>query len=146
MKPPATIVRVMGRVQTWVYRASNGRLGSRFGKAHVLILTTTGRRSGRRRDAPLIYVEDAGAYWIVGSFGGRDEHPGWVHNLRNDPAAVVRIGAHTHSVRARQASPRDRERVWPALLEAYPAYKSYEGRTGRRFEVFALEPVAGNVT
>ena len=140
MQPPALIVRVMGRVQAAVYRASGGRIGSRFGKASILILTTTGRRSGRTRSAPLIYVEDTGAYWIVGSFGGRDEHPAWVHNLRADPTAHVTIRDKTIPVRAHAASPADRERVWPTLLSVYPAYSSYEGRTGRRFEVFALEP------
>ena len=133
---------MMGRVQARIYRASGGRIGSRFGKATVLILTTVGRRSGKPRVAPLIYVEHSGAYWVVGSFGGRDEHPAWVLNLRANPDATVMIGADTSAVRARPATPDEREDVWPTLRAAYPSYSAYETRTDRRFEIFALEPTA----
>lgn len=140
MKPPASIVRLMGRLQARRYRRSGGRKAAHFGKAPILVLTTTGRRSGLPRDAPLVYIEASGVYWVVGSFGGRDEHPAWVHNLRASPEATALVGATAHAVRARPASAEERPGVWARLCEVYPAYAAYERRTSRRFAIFALEP------
>jgi deazaflavin-dependent oxidoreductase (nitroreductase family) len=130
----------MGRVQATIYRASGGRLLSRFGRVHLLLLTTTGRRSGADRTAPLLYIEDGDALVVVGSQAGHDTHPAWVHNLRANPFATVRIGPRVISVVAENAPDDARRGLWDRLVATYPPYAAYSGRTDRRFPIIILRP------
>jgi deazaflavin-dependent oxidoreductase (nitroreductase family) len=141
MRPPKAIIRLMGRVQTAIYRRSGGRRMSRFGRAPVLLLTTVGRRTGQGRTVPLLYVKDGDAYAIVGSFGGHDSHPAWVHNLRARPKASVQAGVTTVAVTAREASEKEIARLWPDFVAMYPAYAEYRTRTSRTIPVFILTRV-----
>ncbi|HEY8774878.1 MAG TPA: nitroreductase/quinone reductase family protein, partial [Gaiellaceae bacterium] len=87
------ILKVFSRVHVVLYGASGGRVGGRFRKtAPVLLLTTTGRKTGKRRTTPLLYVEDADRYVVVASVGGAPTHPAWYLNLRGDPAATIQVG------------------------------------------------------
>lgn len=140
MRPPKPLIHLVGRVQGAVYRASRGRLLGRVGRAKVLLLTTTGRRSGMARTVPLLHVVDGGRLVVVASLGGHDTHPAWYRNLQADPRATVTIGGRTVAVSARDADPAEAEALWPALIAVYPAWEAYRGRTTRRFPVVILAP------
>ena len=140
MRPPKPLIRAMGRIHAVTYRSSRGRLLSRFGRAEVLLLTTTGRRSGAPRTVPLLYVEDGGTFVVVGSVGGHDAHPAWVLNLRANPDATVRIGPRVVPVVAEDAAEAARPRLWERLVATYPGYAGYRERTSRRFPIVVLRP------
>jgi deazaflavin-dependent oxidoreductase (nitroreductase family) len=108
-------------------------------------LTTIGRRSGARRTVTLYAWPDGDDLVIVGSKGGSAEHPAWVHNLREKPQAVVRIGNEERDVVAREVEGDERERLWALACEAFPLYASYQKRTNRLIPLFVLERGAGRV-
>jgi deazaflavin-dependent oxidoreductase (nitroreductase family) len=107
----------------------------------TLLLTTTGRRSGERRDVPLIYGESERGYVVVGSRGGTPTHPVWFLNLEADPRCELQVGAKHLRARARVAEGPERERLWRRMLEIYPPYEAYQQRAGARtIPVVVLEP------
>jgi len=134
------IVRVFSALNTAIYRASAGRVGSRLGRAPILLLTTSGRRSGQPRTVPLLHLRDGDDLVVVASYGGRPEHPAWFRNLERQPRAEVEIGRERRAVRARVATAEERERLWPRLVEMYGAYERYQERTTREIPVVLLEP------
>ena len=140
MRPPKPLIRLIGRLQGAVYRASGGRLLGRVGPARVLLLTTTGRRSGTPRTVPLLFIHDGDRFVIVASQGGHDTHPAWYVNLRANPYATVQVGVRVVPVHARDADPAEVERLWPALVAVYPAWEGYRARTSRRIPVVLLDP------
>ena len=134
------VIRLMSGANTWIFRASGGRLGSRFLRgAPVGLLTTTGRKSGKRRTTPLIYLEDAGRIVLVASQGGLPRHPVWFLNLLADPGAAFQIGREVRELRARRASDAEKRELWPRLCAIYPDYDDYQKRTDREIPVVILE-------
>ena len=123
---------------TWAYRVSGGRLGGSFDRAPVLLLHHIGRKSGQERVAPLLYLPDGDDLVIVASYGGAPKHPAWLHNLRATPETVVEVGRERRAVTAREATAQERERLWPALVDLYPAYADYQARTEREIPVVVL--------
>jgi deazaflavin-dependent oxidoreductase (nitroreductase family) len=105
-----------------------------------LVLTTTGRRSGEPRDAPLACLPADGGWYVVGSNFGRAHHPAWTGNLIATPEATVSFQGRTTEVVARQLSEEDRAKVWPRLVAVWPLYDTYEDRAGRGLRVFHLTP------
>ena len=140
--PPAPIERITSRFHRWLYRRSGGRRGGTVGanQRPVGLLTTTGRRTGREREWPVIYLRDEGRFVIVASNAGRDHHPAWYLNLREDPECVFQVGEQRIEVVARTASGSERERLWPKLTDMYPGYESYDSKTDRIQPVVILEP------
>jgi deazaflavin-dependent oxidoreductase (nitroreductase family) len=125
----------------WVRRRTRGRWSlSGDSTTPALLLTTTGRRSGRPRQQPLLYACDGDSYLVVGSNWGQAGHPAWSANLLSDPAAVVDIGGQRVAVRAGLCTGADRERAWALLAEVWPAYDTYDRRAGRELRVFRLTP------
>ena len=127
-------------MHTALYRASGGRIASGFQGMPVLLLTTTGRRSGKSRTTPLLYVRDGDAFVVVASNGGSDYTPGWWLNLRSDPHAEVEIGRIRTRVTARKASPEEHGRLWAAFTAGFPGYAKYATKTAREIPVVMLEP------
>ena len=123
-----------------LYRASGGRVGGRIQGMPVVLLTTTGRRSGRSRTVPLLHVRDSDAVVVVASNGGSDYFPAWWLNLRSNPSAEIDIGGDRTLVTARKASPDERARLWPEFTSGYPGYAKYATRTAREIPVVILEP------
>lgn len=137
-------VRTMSALNTWLFRASGGRLGNRFRYgAPVLLLTTTGRKSGARRTTPLIYLADGERVVLVASKGGMSHSPGWSHNLEASPDCEVTIGAETRPMRARRGSPAEKSALWPRLVAIYRDYDDYQARTTRDIPVWILSPRDG---
>lgn len=134
-------IRTLSVLHKGVLAASGGRLGRRMAGLPVLLLTTRGRRSRRPRTVPLTYFRDGEAIVLVASYGGRPRHPAWYVNLVADPEVEVRVGGERRRLRARTATPEERARLWPRIVEGYSGYAAYQGRTSRQIPVVVLEPV-----
>jgi deazaflavin-dependent oxidoreductase (nitroreductase family) len=123
-----------------LYELTGGGVGGSFKGAPVLLLRVRGRRSGRLRVTPLLYLEDGDRLVVVASAGGSPRHPGWFHNLRATPAAEVQVGRERRAVQARVASAEERTSLWPRLVSMYAEYETYQARTEREIPVVILEP------
>lgn len=127
------------KVHVGLYRASGGRLGARLRKGvPVLLLTTTGRKSGKRRTTPLLYVEEGDRYVVIASAGGAPSHPAWYLNLRSNPAATIQVGGRKLAVTAETAGPEERAGLWPKLTRMWPQYDDYQAKTRREIPVVVL--------
>jgi deazaflavin-dependent oxidoreductase (nitroreductase family) len=137
------LLRLLTRFHVALYRASRGRLGGRVRKtALVLLLTATGRKSGKQRTIPLLYLEDGGRYVVIASLGGAPKHPVWYLNLLANPAATIRVGDRVLAVTAKTAVPEERDRLWLLAVQMYPPYNDYRARTDREIPVVILTPDA----
>ena len=130
----------MGRSHLAVYRLTRGRLLGRVADMPVLLLTTTGRRSGKARTTPLTYFE-AGTgsdLAVVASNGGEDRPPQWWLNLQDDSRAWITRGSRTEAVIARPATPEEHAHLWPVITAVNPGYAGYARRTQRSIPVVVL--------
>ena len=122
------------------YRETNGEEGYDWREgSHILLLTTTGRRTGEKTTTPLIFGMDGDNPVIVASKGGAPDHPGWYKNLVKNPAAEVQIKGDVFPVRARDAEGDERERLWKLMNVEWPHYAEYQQKTDREIPVVILE-------
>lgn len=135
------LIEALWRTHRWVYRATGGRLGGRIVGMPVLVLTTTGRRTGRPRSTNLTYLPYGTRFVVIGSSGGAAADPDWVRNLRTHPSAAVQIRDRYLRVQAREAIGAERRDLWERAVQAYPGYAVYQARTRRTIPVVVLEPV-----
>jgi deazaflavin-dependent oxidoreductase (nitroreductase family) len=135
------ILRHLMGLHTEVYRLSGGRIGHRFpGLPSMLLLDHVGAKSGVKRTTPLLYAADGpDTLVIVASKGGHPRHPAWYHNLRAHPETTVQVGRERRPVRARVATPPERDRLWAKALEVYPTYAAYQQRTEREIPLVVLD-------
>lgn len=133
--------RRLSRLHSTLYRSTGGRVGRRLADNDMLLLVTTGRRTGAEHTVPLLYLRDGDRFVVFASWGGRPNHPEWYLNLLADPVARVQVDRHRRDVRARTAEGRERDRWWAAARCAYDGYEIYQSRTGRQIPVVMLEPV-----
>ena len=132
------LVRLLGRMHVRLYRLTGGRFVGRVGKAPILLLTTTGRRSGEPRTAPLLYLRDGERLAIVASFGGHPKHPVWYLNLTANPEVSVQVGRDRFAATSRTATPEERESLWPLFVAMYPGYAGYQEKTTREIPIVLL--------
>lgn len=134
-------IKVMSRLNTWLYRGTGGKLGAKwmYG-APIMLLTTVGRKSGRRFTTPLLYLRDGDNVVCVASKGGMDHHPLWYRNLQANPEVEVQIGTERRAMRARTAADTEKAAVWPRLAAMYPDFDDYQARTQRNIPVVILAP------
>jgi deazaflavin-dependent oxidoreductase (nitroreductase family) len=140
MAMPGWVVRMGGKLNVPIYRLTRGRLMNSIGRAPVLLLTTTGRRSGAQRTAPVLYLADGERLVVIGSNAGNAQAPGWSHNLKARPDAEVEIKGARRRVRARLADGEERTELWSRMNELYGGFDDYRQRTSRDIAVFVLEP------
>lgn len=107
----------------------------------MLLLTTTGRRSGKPHTVPLLFLEHGRGYAVIASYGGRPHHPDWYFNLRAEANATVHVDGRRVPVSARDATAEEREDLWSRAVLAYPGYDDYQARTGRAIPVVTLQPI-----
>ncbi len=142
--PPGSLalklVNLATRANVALYQRTGGRLGGKLKGAPILLLQHVGRKSGHHRTTPVLYLRDGGDLVIVASRGGSDAMPAWWLNLQDSPQTSVQIGSERLQVRARQASPEERARLWQAVVEMYPDYDAYRRRTRREIPVVILSP------
>lgn len=130
--------KLMQGMHRGLYQLSGGRLGGRFGKLPILLLTTKGRKSGLARTTPLGYLPDGDDYVVIASNNGRDYPPAWFGNLTAQPEGVVQLGGMKFRVGATVADAEQRQRLWPLVLERYPNYAGYEQKTTREIPLVIL--------
>ena len=122
------------------YVATNGEEGHNWVRgAPVLILTTTGRRSGETRSTPLIYGRSGADYLVVGSKGGAPTPPAWYLNLQANPDVAVQVKADRFAARARTASRQEKPELWKIMTSIWPDYDEYQTKTEREIPVIILE-------
>jgi deazaflavin-dependent oxidoreductase (nitroreductase family) len=134
------LIRGLSKTHLVVYRLSRGRFLSRVAGMPVLLLTTTGRRSGKARTTPLTFFRDGADLVVIASNGGADQPPDWSLNLRQNPHAVVKIGTDELTVQARTPSAEQRERLWVGITATYSGYARYQKKTARQIPVLILTP------
>jgi deazaflavin-dependent oxidoreductase (nitroreductase family) len=121
------------------YLATDGEEGHEWNGTHVLILTTTGRRSGEQRSTPLIYGRHGDDYLVVASKGGAPEDPAWYLNLSDQPEVHVQVLGDRFSAHARTATPDEKPELWEEMTARWPAYNHYQHKTNRDIPVVVLE-------
>ena len=124
------------------YRETDGEVGYLWNGATCLLLTTTGRKSGERREIPLIFAADGDRQIIIASKGGAPTHPQWYLNIEADPRVEVQVKGVRFVATARTVEGEEREHCWARANEIWPNYDAYQERTDRVIPVVVLEPSA----
>jgi deazaflavin-dependent oxidoreductase (nitroreductase family) len=120
------------------FRANGGKVGGPFEGGNLLLLTTTGAKSGQPRLSPLAYFTVDDKIIVVGSYAGADIDPAWVHNLRKNPLAHIEVGTTDYDVIARELPSAERDEVYPTLVEQSPVFGEYQAKTDRVIPLFEL--------
>jgi len=121
------------------FRANGGKVSGMFAGAPLLLLTTTGARSGQPRIAPLVYTTDNNRVVVIASKGGSPTHPDWFHNLRANPEVTVELGTETFPARATIAKGTERQRLFDQMAAQMPNFAEYQRNTTRQLPVIVLE-------
>jgi len=133
-------LRWAGKLNVPLYRLSGGRIGGKVGRAPVLLLTTTGRKSGLPRTAPVVYLADGENVVVINTNAGNAKVPAWSLNLNANPEGEVERGRRRYPVRARIAGGAERERLWREHNEQYAGFDDYQEKLDREALVIVLEP------
>jgi deazaflavin-dependent oxidoreductase (nitroreductase family) len=136
---PRTI-RLIGRLHAYFWRLTRGRFVDAVGAAPFLLLTTKGRKTGRLRTTPVLYLEDGSDLVVVASFGGNDMHPAWYLNLKEYPEAEVVIRGERRRVISREITSEEKKLIWSRLVKSYPQFNIYQQRTSREIPLLRLLP------
>jgi deazaflavin-dependent oxidoreductase (nitroreductase family) len=134
---PRTI-RLIGRFHAWLWKLTGGKIGNAVGRSPFMMLTTTGRKTGRERITPVLYLQYGADLIVVASFGGNDMHPAWYLNLERCPEAEVTINGDRRRLFASRISPEEKGLIWPRLIEMYPNFGIYQQRTRREIPLLRL--------
>ena len=142
-----SIIKTMATVNVWLYRRTGGRIGGtwRIGAGFrdpvpICLLEHRGRKTGKLRTTPLVYLEDGDRIIVVASQAGRPEHPMWYLNLLANPEVTVQVRKDRRPMHARVVEPEERAVLWPKLVDLYADYDSYQSWTDRVIPVIVLEP------
>lgn len=122
------------------FRANDGKVGGPFEGAPMLLLTTTGAKSGQARTVPVVYLPDGDRYVVFASKAGAPTHPDWYHNLVANPQVSVEVGSDRFDVQAVVLTGDEHDRLYATQAERYPGFKEYQEKTTRVIPVVALEP------
>lgn len=121
------------------FRANGGKAGGPFANDDMLLLTTTGAKSGKTYTSPLVYVDLGDRIAIAASAAGSDKNPAWYHNLLAHPKATVEVGTETYEVTVTDTKGAERDQLWAKVLERYPRFAEYETKTTRTIPVLLLQ-------
>jgi len=131
-------VRGLSSLHISLYRLTRGLVGRRLARHDMLLLTTTGRNSGRPHTVPLLYLQVKGELAVIASYGGHATHPDWYRNLLAQPQAEVQVDGERFGVIARTADAAARRRLWALAVAEYPGYAGYQEKTDRTIPVVLL--------
>jgi len=132
------LLKIMNQGHVWLYRTTKGRLGAMRGT--ILLLTTTGAKSGRERTRPLMGLAHGDGWLVAASAGGAPRHPAWYHNVVANPEVVVEKGMTKTAMMARVAGPDERPALWAEIVAFNKGFARYETKTDREIPVIILEP------
>ncbi|MGB0970249.1 MAG: nitroreductase family deazaflavin-dependent oxidoreductase [Mycobacterium sp.] len=147
-KATGTTIKWMSRFNTWAFKATGGRLGSKWrggsnrfsAPPPVGILTTVGRKTGKTRESPLLFLREGGRVILVASQGGRATNPMWYLNIQANPRISFQIKNETLQLIARDATDDEREQYWPRLDGLYPDFANYRSYTDRKIPILICDP------
>ncbi len=122
------------------YKLSGGRIGGNIHKANVLLLTTTGWKTGKNRTRPLLYLRDGNRLVVIAANGGRETDPAWWTSLKHNPIGEVQVRNERETVYAHRANGSEKERLWALVTSMYPGYNKYRKKTKREISVVVLMP------
>ncbi|HEX2401530.1 MAG TPA: nitroreductase family deazaflavin-dependent oxidoreductase [Mycobacterium sp.] len=137
--PDAETMRAFNKNIVDEFRGNGGKVGGPFEGATLLLLTSTGAKSGQPRLAPLAYLTIDGKTIIIGSKAGADTNPDWVHNLRANPRAHVEVGTDAYDVIARELPAEERDETYPKVVALAPGFGEYQAKTTRVIPLFELQ-------
>ena len=140
--PDTATIKAFNQAIADEFRANDGKVGGQFEGANLLLLTSTGAKSGQPRVSPLAYFRIDDKLIIIGSFAGSDVNPAWVHNLRANPAARIEIGNDSSDVTARELPSAERDELFGQIAAASPGFADYQAKTSRVIPVFELQPAS----
>jgi deazaflavin-dependent oxidoreductase (nitroreductase family) len=144
---PARLALKLGSAaHAGLYRATGGKLFGRMGKSPIMLLNTVGRKTGRKRTSPLLYVMDGEDFVIIASKGGAPTHPAWYLNLKANPDATVEVGDRKVRVRAEEVDSDEKVHLWQKMVEMYPTYDDYQTKTKREIPLLILRPAEGGAS
>ena len=134
-----TLIKWFMNINAFLIRASRGRIGSRLGTQTILLLETTGRKSGQPRVIPIAYFFHEGVYLIVASNWGKDKNADWYLNLQKQPRATLQVDGKTIPVEARDAQGEEYARLWKFATEKHPPYLHYKEMTTRHIPIMVFQ-------
>ena len=137
--PDAETMKAANKSIVDEFRANGGKVGGPFEGRTLLLLTSTGAKSGQSRLAPLAYLTIEGKMIIIGSKAGADTNPDWVHNLRADPRAHIEVGTEAYDVTARELPADERDETYPKVVALAPGFGDYQSKTSRIIPLFELQ-------
>lgn len=120
------------------FRANNGKVGGPFEGANLLLLTTTGARTGRKHTTPVMYLPDGDRILVIASFAGQPRNPAWYHNLVANPDVSVEIGTESFAATATPLERAERDRLWERVVAVAPGFGEYQSKTDRTIPIVAL--------
>ncbi len=122
------------------FRKNQGKVGGNFATSPILLLTHTGAKTGQKRVAPMLYMQDGDRMIVFAAFRGSPKNPDWVYNLKANPIAKVEVGTDSFEVKAKVLTGEEREKLWTTWKEQRPSYVDMEKKSNRVIPIFALEP------
>lgn len=137
--PDTDAIRAMNRTVVDEFRSNGGKVGGQFAGTDLLLLTTTGAKSGQPRLSPLAYLTIDSKMIIIGSYAGADDDPAWVRNLRTTPQAHVEMGTTDLDVTARELPIAERDEVFSKIVAMAPRFGDYQSKTSRVIPLFELQ-------
>jgi deazaflavin-dependent oxidoreductase (nitroreductase family) len=137
--PDTETINAFNKTITDEFRANGGKVGGPFENGDLLLLTTTGAKSGQSRLSPLAYFRIDGKLIIIGSFAGAPRDPAWVHNLRANPQAHIEVGTDAYDVTAHELPPAERDELFERVSAASPGFAEYQSKTSRIIPLFELQ-------
>ena len=142
MRSKFKLIRTISKIHGYIYRISRGRVGKQLGKVAFLLLTTTGRKSGKKRSVPLTAIPYGGKYILVASFGGSPVHPAWLINIRQNPTVHIRVGSIVKQAKASIIETTDTgyEEMWGKAIATYEGYDNYRKATSRHIPIVVITP------
>jgi len=138
-----TIGRRFYRIHRFVYQRTGGLIGRRSPAGSMLLLTTSGRKTGRARTTPLLYMSDGARFLVVGSNGGRDQAPSWILNVAATPTVKVQVGRRRFEADAHLLTTEEKTTIWPQMVGHYKGWAHYQLLTDRELRVVSLTPRTG---
>ncbi len=124
----------------WLIQLSHGRLGTRFGGQKILLLHTTGRKTGKEHVTPVGFITREGDYYVIGSNWGKPNHAAWYHNLLNQPQASIEVGGESIPITASEVQEDEYDEVWKMAVAQYAPYSRYKTMTSRHIPIMQLKP------
>ena len=135
-------IKIVSRIHGYIYSISRGRVGKQLGQVGFLLLTTTGRKSGKKRSVPLTAIPFEANYILIASFGGSPVHPAWLINIRQNPAVHIRVGSIVKQAEAFIIESTDTgyEEMWEKAIAIYGGYDNYRRATSRHIPIVVITP------